>query len=109
MQHRHLCGWEKALFLAWKQETRSRSSGCSSNKNTNSEGRGKRITVAERQELSVVSVAGSVLMREVSRDQITMTPSLPPACHIMNKGENHRLIYLQCHLYGKGALDFGRI
>lgn len=42
-------------------------------------------------------------MREVSRDQSTKTPSLPPPCHIKGKGENHRLVYLQYHPYGKGG------
>lgn len=55
------------------------------------------------QELSVVSVAQSVLMRDVSRDQITKTASLPPTCQIKGKGENYRLVYLQFHPYGKGG------
>lgn len=58
---------------------------------------------ASSQELCVVSVAGSVLMRGFSRDQITKTLSLPTTCHIKGKGENHGLVYLQCHPYGKGG------
>ena len=96
----HPSGLPSILLISRKQE--SRSLGYSSNRNTNSGGRETQIS-ASSQDLGIVSVTRSVLMREISRDQITKTPSLPSTCLIKGKGENHMSVCLQCHPYGKGG------
>lgn len=44
---------------------------------------------------------------EFSRDQITKTLSLPPACHMEGKEPNHILVSLQYYPHGKDRLALG--